>query len=39
MLTKTIEAGLASGAVAEKSLERVAVDTTVMESGGGPWPQ
>ena len=31
MLTKTIEAGLASGAVQEKSLERVAVDTTVME--------
>jgi transposase, IS5 family len=31
MLTKTIEAGLASGAVKEKSLERVAVDTTVME--------
>lgn len=31
MLTMTIEAGLASGAVAEKSLERVAVDTTVME--------
>ena len=31
MLTKTIEAGLASGAVEAKSLERVAVDTTVME--------
>ena len=31
MLTKTIEAGLASGAVQDKSLERVAVDTTVME--------
>lgn len=31
MLTKTIEAGLASGAVEKKSLERVAVDTTVME--------
>jgi len=31
LLTKTIEAGQASGAVEEKSLERVAVDTTVME--------
>ena len=31
MLTKTIEAGLTSGAVGEKSLERIAVDTTVME--------
>jgi transposase, IS5 family len=31
LLTKTIEAGKASGAVEEKSLERVAVDTTVME--------
>jgi len=31
LLTKTIEAGLASGAVEEKSLDRVAVDTTVME--------
>ena len=31
MLTKTIEAGRASGAVDNKSLERVSVDTTVME--------
>jgi IS5 family transposase len=31
LLTKTIEAGRKSGAVAERSLERVAVDTTVME--------
>jgi IS5 family transposase len=31
MLTKTIETGLACGAVEEKSLERIAVDTTVME--------
>ena len=31
LLTKTIEAGRASGAVAERSLEQVAVDTTVME--------
>jgi transposase, IS5 family len=31
LLTKTIEAGRASGAVADKSLERVSVDTTVME--------
>ena len=31
LLTKTIEAGKASGAVEEKCLERVAVDTTVME--------
>jgi IS5 family transposase len=31
LLTKTIEAGHASGAVAERSLEQVAVDTTVME--------
>jgi transposase, IS5 family len=31
LLTKTIEAGQASGAVEEKSLEQVAVDTTVME--------
>ena len=31
LLTKTIEAGQASGALTDKSLERVAVDTTVME--------
>ena len=31
LLTKTIEAGRASGAVDGKSLERVSVDTTVME--------
>ena len=31
LLTKTIEAGRASGAVGEQSLEQVAVDTTVME--------
>jgi IS5 family transposase len=31
LLTKTIEAGRASGAVDEGSLSRVAVDTTVME--------
>ncbi|MCE8510853.1 IS5 family transposase [Ruegeria pomeroyi] len=31
LLTKTIEAGLASGAVQDDSLKRVAVDTTVME--------
>jgi IS5 family transposase len=31
LLTKSIEAGRASGAVAERSLEQVAVDTTVME--------
>jgi IS5 family transposase len=31
LLTKTIEAGRTSGAVEDKSLERVAVDTTVME--------
>nr|ACX33133.1 transposase [Paracoccus haeundaensis] len=31
LLTKTIEAGQASGAVTDKSLKRVAVDTTVME--------
>jgi len=31
LLTKTIEAGRASGAVGERSLEQVAVDTTVME--------
>ena len=31
LLTKTIEAGRASGAVSDKSLKRVAVDTTVME--------
>lgn len=31
LLTKTIEAGRASGAVAASSLEQVAVDTTVME--------
>ena len=31
LLTKTIEAGRASGAVAERSLDEVAVDTTVME--------
>ena len=30
MLTKTIEAGRISGAVNDKSLERVSVDTTVM---------
>ena len=30
MPTKTIEAGLTSGAVGQKSLERIAVDTTVM---------
>lgn len=31
LLTKTIEAGRASGAVDDRSLERVSVDTTVME--------
>ena len=31
LLTKTIEAGRTSGAVDDKSLERVSVDTTVME--------
>ena len=31
LLTKTIEAARASGAVGEQSLEQVAVDTTVME--------
>ena len=31
LLTKTIEAGRKSGAVEDKSLEQVAVDTTVME--------
>jgi IS5 family transposase len=31
LLTKTIEAGRVSGAVNDKSLERVSVDTTVME--------
>ena len=31
LLTKTIEAGRGSGAVADRSLERVSVDTTVME--------
>ncbi len=31
LLTKTIEAGRASGAVEDRSLERVSVDTTVME--------
>ena len=31
LLTKTIEAGRAAGAVTDKSLKRVAVDTTVME--------
>jgi transposase, IS5 family len=31
LLTKTIEAGQASGALTDKSLKRVAVDTTVME--------
>jgi transposase, IS5 family len=31
LLTKTIEAGRATGAVEEKSLERVSIDTTVME--------
>ena len=31
LLTKTIEAGRASGTVANRSLERVSVDTTVME--------
>ena len=31
LLTKTIEAGRASGAVSERSLAEVAVDTTVME--------
>ena len=31
LLTKTIEAGRASGAISDKSLKRVAVDTTVME--------
>ena len=33
-LTKTIEAGRASGAVTENSLKRVAVDTTVMDIEG-----
>ncbi len=31
LLTKTIEAGRASGAVTDKNLKRVAVDTNVME--------
>ena len=31
LLTRTIEAGRASGAVTDKSLKRIAVDTTVME--------
>ncbi len=31
LLTKTIEAGRASGAVDDRSLERVSVDTTMME--------
>jgi IS5 family transposase len=31
LLTKTVEAGRASGAVAERRLEQVAVDATVME--------
>ncbi|MCC5955827.1 MAG: IS5 family transposase [Natronohydrobacter sp.] len=31
LLTKTIDAGRASGAVDDRSLERVSVDTTVME--------
>ncbi|QET91485.1 IS5 family transposase [Roseomonas mucosa] len=31
LLTKTIEAGRASGAVSERSLAEIAVDTTVME--------
>ena len=31
LLTKTIEAGRTSGAVTDKGLKRVAVDTTVME--------
>lgn len=31
LLTKTIEAGRASGAVTDKSLKRIAVDTAVME--------
>ena len=31
LLTKTIEAGRASGAVQERSLSKIAVDTTVME--------
>jgi len=31
MLTKTIEAGRAAGAVSERSLAEIAVDTTVME--------
>ena len=31
LLSKTIEAGRASGAVNDKSLKRIAVDTTVME--------
>ncbi len=31
LLTKTIEAGLTSGAVEDRSLSRIAVDTTVME--------
>ena len=31
LLTKSIEAGRASGAVADRSLDQVAVDTTVME--------
>ena len=36
LLTKTIEAGRASGAVSDKSLKRVAVDTTVMEKTIAP---
>ena len=31
LMTKTIEAGRTSGAVTDKGLKRVAVDTTVME--------
>jgi IS5 family transposase len=31
LLTKTVEAGLASGAVTPRSLSEIAVDTTVME--------
>ena len=38
LLTKTIEAGRASGTVDDDSLSRVAVDTTVMEFAGDRGP-
>ncbi|QDJ09046.1 Transposase [Roseomonas mucosa] len=31
LLSKTIEAGRAAGAVSERSLAKIAVDTTMME--------